>query len=208
MRDRYVFRRELEVLEDRRVPSGIHGASHVRPPASSGPSTHSVSPTSFGGFTFADEEAFATAYLSFPGQPNYNPAVDLNHNGFVGQDDGKTIVTNLANPPSTKIPLKLELHLAPDEQVPPPLSPNSGGETRLKNVTIIGRTTPFSLVFTDNAAANYKFKGPVFVSNQDGVFAQNVRLNGSLTNFDFRVIAPNGHQVVRSFPILLKSNAN
>ena len=39
--------------------------------------------------TVAILDEFAQAYLTHVGQPNYNPAFDLNHNGQIGQTDGR-----------------------------------------------------------------------------------------------------------------------
>ncbi len=41
-------------------------------------------------------DAFAKAYLSHLGQSNYNPAVDTNHNGYVGRRDAYPILRGLA----------------------------------------------------------------------------------------------------------------
>ena len=48
--------------------------------------------------------AFTQAYLTRVGDPSYNPALDLNHNGQIGQEDGRLLLHSLPplspkNPP-------------------------------------------------------------------------------------------------------------
>ena len=55
----------------------------------------STSPTATvlpAGNTITVLNEFATSYLSKVGDPNYNPAFDLNHNGQIGQTDAKLLL--------------------------------------------------------------------------------------------------------------------
>src|SRR5207245_4710904 len=109
-------------------------------------------------------------YNSRRGDPNYNPAADFNGNGFVGQGDAKLLLRNLA-PLTPRIPLSVDLHLAPSDQVHFHASQNSGGQTFKKVVTIVGHTTPGALVFSDSSKSDYTFSGPVAVADARGFFS-------------------------------------
>ena len=44
----------------------------------------------------SDLQGFASAYLSTPGDPNYNPAADFNQDGIVNLVDAKALMQNMA----------------------------------------------------------------------------------------------------------------
>jgi hypothetical protein len=109
--------------------------------------------------------------------------------------------------------LKLSLALAPGEQVSGHHPSNNGGVTTQGTVTVIGKTTPNSIIFTDGPTTNstlptnnFKFQGIAVVSNSEGVFEYTAKLNkdsigGSETNTAFLIRTPFGQQLIRSFPI-------
>ena len=70
--------------------------------------------------------AYAEAYLTVRGKANYNPNVDVNHNGIVGMEDALPILHALA-PATPRVRLTLFLTLAPGQQVRTPHPANSGG---------------------------------------------------------------------------------
>ena len=164
----------------------------------------------------AELKAFAAAYLSHYGQPRYNPALDFNHNGVIGQPDVNPILRALA-PFTPHRRQQVDLTLAPGDQVHGQHPANSGGVTRQDVVTILGKTTPNSIVFTDKLtgprAGNYRFTGPAIAVDAEGNFSQTIVLStprgkgqhrpqGALTNVDYLVIDPFGHQTIRDFPIV------
>jgi hypothetical protein len=164
-------------------------------------------------FTTADLQAYAAAYETYQGEPNFTPQYDFNGTGFIGQNDATPILRGLAAI-TPKEPLKLTLALAPGEQVSGHHPADSGGVTRDSTVTIIGKTTPNSIIFTDSVAAgagqtqvSFKFEGPALVSNSQGYFEETITLSkvsigGSLTTNDFLIRTPSGQQLIRAFPIL------
>jgi hypothetical protein len=161
-------------------------------------------------------QAFTAAYLSNYGQPRYNPALDFNHNAFIGQPDANPILRGLA-PFTPHIRQQVKLFFAPGDQVRGHHPSNSGGMTRQDTVTIIGKTTPNSIVFTDQLtgprAGNYRFRGPAIAVDAQGNFSQTIVLSPptprgkhrpqmALTNVDYLIVDPFGHQVIRDFPIV------
>ena len=96
----------------------------------------------------ADLEIFAPAYNTTLGQAQYNPSADFNQNGVINLYDAKAILHNMA-PLTPKIPLDVSVHLAPSDQVPYKGTDNSGGVTAKRIVTVVGHTTPGSLVIED-----------------------------------------------------------
>jgi hypothetical protein len=163
-------------------------------------------------FTTADLQAYAAAYETFVGEPNFTPQYDFNGTGFIGQNDVTPILRGLTSI-TPREPLKLTLSLAPGEQVTGSTPANSGGTTTKGTVTVIGKTTPNSIIFTDaltnktgESTLNYKFEGPAIVSNSEGYFELPITLTtasqgGSLTSTAYLVRTPFGQQLVRSFPI-------
>lgn len=150
-------------------------------------------------------QAFATAYLSHRGQPNYNPALDFNGNGYIGQGDVRPILRALA-PITPHEPQVVSLRLGPGDQVRGHHPANSGGVTRRTDVTVIGHTTPNSIVFTDSLtgprAGDFRFVGLALPVDSKGVFSYKLQLTNSLTQTEYLAIDPFGHQTIRAFPIL------
>ncbi len=157
----------------------------------------------------ADLETLAHSYLSKVGTANYNPAADFVQSGVISQEDVKLLERNLSDP-MPNVPLSLHLQLAPGEAIPHPRTYNSGAITLKKVVTVLGRTLPNSAVFVDGPLGYYKFNGPLLVANAQGKFSYTLNLVNSpdlpSTLFDpslsFRVIAPDGRELVRNYPIL------
>jgi hypothetical protein len=152
----------------------------------------------------ADSKLFQSAYLTTPLDAFYNPAADANHNGFVGMGDAKFLVRNIP-PHSPNIPLRLDLSLAPGQYAPGTPYETSGAVTRLTKVTVIGRTTPGSIVFADSGLGDYTFTGPAIAADADGYFSLEVTLDprDNLHNTEYKVIDPFGNTIIRAFPILL-----
>jgi hypothetical protein len=144
--------------------------------------------------------AFTKAYLSTPGNPLYNPALDLNQNGFIGQGDGRALLYTLP-PLSKQIPLRVSVTLPPDQGVFHNVSSNSGGHTYDKTITILGRTTPGALIFSDNSSGDYKFQGPATVANAQGNFSFKVTNTQGINNNDFLIVDAYGQQLIRDYPI-------
>jgi len=165
-------------------------------------------------FTPADLSTYAAVYQSFRGASDFTPQYDFNGTGFIGQNDATPILRGLAGitPPG---PLRLYLELAPGEQVRGHHPANSGGVTRLATVTVLGKTTPNSIVFLDGpstsrhtgSTGNFKFQGGAIATDSRGEFRYPVVLapeshSGSLTGTTFLIRTPFNQQLIRSFPIL------
>ena len=79
--------------------------------------------------------------------------------------------------------------------------------------SVVGKTTPNSIIFTDGPTTNstlptgnFKFQGIAVASDSQGNFEYPVKLTGlsrggSLTGTAFLVRTPFGQQTIRSFPI-------
>jgi hypothetical protein len=157
-----------------------------------------------GTVNFRDLRLFQHAYLSTPADALYNPSADANKNGFVGHGDARFLLRNL--PPVTpKTPLSVDLALAPGQYASGTAYENSGGITHLTRVTVVGHTTPGSIVFSDSGLGDYTFTGAAVLADEDGNFAANFTLDPEdrLKNTEFLVIDPYGQQTIRAFPILL-----
>jgi hypothetical protein len=151
--------------------------------------------------TLATLEAFSQAYLSRYGQPNYNPAFDLNHNGQIGQDDARLLIQSLP-PLSPKIPLRLSVTLAPQDKARGHVPTNLGGVTHSQDPTVVGRTTPGALVFTGTGTLDAKLRGPVLVADANGNFSEKVHQSDGINQLDFLAIDAYGQQSqFRAFPI-------
>jgi hypothetical protein len=155
----------------------------------------------------ADVQAFATSYMSRRRDPSYNPAADFNENGVINLYDAKALLHNVA-PSSPRLPLNSVLHLAPQDQIHYSGPTVSGAATFHKIVTIVGRTTPGSLVIEDNHTARlpggtqaYKFTGPAHAADAQGFFSIVTTNEEGLNNNDFLILDPFGHQLIRDFPI-------
>jgi hypothetical protein len=149
----------------------------------------------------ADLKSFSAAYLTVNGDGLYNRSADANVNNFIGQNDGYGVVTNLT-PMSKPRPLSVKMSLAPGDQDNRSNLHNSGGITSKNVVTIIGRTTPGSLILTDSGLADYSFTGPAIYANANGYFAITQKLTQGITNTEFKIIDPFGNRIIHAFPIL------
>ena len=150
---------------------------------------------------------FAQAYLSRRGDSNYVAALDTNHNGFIGWNDAKPILKGLASV-TPRGPLQVIIRLAQADQFPGHHPANSGGVTLKKLVTIVGRTTPNSIVITDTPTTpdgrggDYSFRGTVIPVDSQGYFTYQKNVRDQLTQNQFLILDPFGHQTIRAFPIL------
>ncbi len=147
----------------------------------------------------ADLPAFAAAYLSTPGDKNYNAAADFNQDGIVNQVDAKALEQNMQ--PIKTGPLTLITHLLPSDRAQYSTPANSGGSTFKQNVTVVGHTMPGSIVIQDGTSGFYKWTGPAYATNSDGVFLAPETLSSGINTFNFLVIDPFGRQLIRTFPI-------
>lgn len=163
-------------------------------------------------FTPDDLRRYADSYLAVRGGPRYDPALDFDRNGQIDRADVVPILRGLEGQ-TPRRPFVLTLRLAAGEQVRTPHPSNNGGVTRRGNVTVIGQTTPNSVIFTDETTeqagrplGTYEFQGKVLVSDAQGRFTNPVKLvdpstGGSITNTQYLVKTPFGQRVVRAFPI-------
>ena len=164
-------------------------------------------------FTPADLQAYSQAYLTFIGRPEFTPQYDFNGTGFIGQNDATPILRGLRSITPRK-PLELTLTLAPGQAVKGSHPANNGPVTRFGTVTILGHTTPNSIVFVDGktdakyplSTGNFKFQGGAVAADEHGNFSLSYDLppnsrGGSLTAPGFLIRTPYGQQLIRSFPI-------
>lgn len=154
-----------------------------------------------------DLQAFAPSYMSRRGQPQYISSADFNQNGVINLYDAKALLHNIA-PLTPKIPLQVTLHLAQGDQAHYKTARVSGGATFKKEVTIVGRTTPGSLVIEDRHVSrlpggtqDYSFTGPAHATNAQGFFAIKVKNEEGLNNNDLLILDPFGQQTILDFPI-------
>ena len=96
----------------------------------------------------------------------------------------------------------MAIGLAPGEEVKGPRPANSGGVTRGNLVTVVGRTTPNSIVFTDGIEADYSFRGLALPADSRGEFSYKIPVELGLSNTEYLVLDPFGHRTVRAYPIL------
>jgi hypothetical protein len=153
-----------------------------------------------------DLETFQTSFNSRIGQPNYSVSADADQNGYVGHGDGKFIEKNLS-PLTRKVPLQVDLNLASGEQIEHLQAQglsvsNSGGITRLHDVTVLGHTTPGSIVFVDNGLGDYRFNRAAVYADARGNFSFKFHLKDQLTNTEYLVVDPYLQQTIRAFPIM------
>jgi hypothetical protein len=153
-----------------------------------------------GQVTFADLAAFPKLYRTEVGDALYNPAADANLNGQIGQDDARALVRNL-NPGVPRTPLQVNLFLKTGQDVKGNVPSNSGGHTFDQTVTIMGRTTPGSIVFFDSSLGDYTFTGGAAATNAQGFFSVTSKNTQGINNNDFLVISPFGQQKVQDYPI-------
>ncbi len=143
------------------------------------------------------------AWLTTPGDAFYNPAADLNHNGYVGFGDVKLMERNMT-PITPKIPLKVDLHLAKGQTALHPGISNSGPITNQIHVTVLGHTTPRSVIIADSGLGDYTFTGAMAYANDRGNFSFTftTKPEDQLKNTEYLVIDPYGQQTIQAFPIL------
>ncbi|HKI21264.1 MAG TPA: dockerin type I domain-containing protein [Isosphaeraceae bacterium] len=153
-----------------------------------------------GTVNLADLTAFAAAYETGPGNPNYNAAADFNQSGLININDAKALMQNMT-PLTPDIPLQAVVNLLPADQAHYAASKNSGGSTFQRDVTIVGHTTPGSLVITDSKASDYSFTGAAVATNASGSFEVKATNKDGINNNDFLILDPFHHQLVRDFPI-------
>jgi hypothetical protein len=151
--------------------------------------------------TLAILVAFSKAYLSHAGQPNYNPAFDFTHNGRIGQADAKILLRSLP-PVAPKVPLTLNVTLAPQDKARGHVPTNLGGVTHKKIPTILGHTSPGALVFTGAGTVDVKLTDPVLVADSHGDFSMKLDQSDGINQLDFRAIDAYGQQTqLLAFPI-------
>ena len=156
--------------------------------------------TGDGQVNFEDLQAYTKAYKTHKGDALYDPATDANLNNQIGQTDARALVRNL-KPLGPKVPLKVDLALSPKDSVRGHVPSNSGGHTYHEFATILGRTTPGSIVFADGGLGNYSFDGPAIATDAQGNFSVVVKNVDGVSNFEFLVVDPYGQQTIRAFPI-------
>jgi hypothetical protein len=153
-----------------------------------------------GAVNIADLSLFAPAYGSSAGQPNYNPAADFNQNGVINLYDSKALEHNMT-PLTPNVALQAVVNLTPSQQAHYAASKNSGGSTFQKDVTIVGHTTPGSLVLLDPKAENFTFGGKAVATNAKGYFFINTKNSAGVNQNDMLILDPFGRQLVRAYPI-------
>lgn len=160
-----------------------------------------------GKVNLADLQAFAAAYMSRKGDPNYNLAADFNQNGVINQADARILIKHMT-PLTPDLPLTARLILAPQDQIHYSGPTISGAATFQRVVTILGHTTPGSLVIEDNHTSRlpggtqaYKFTGPAHATDSNGFFSITATNLEGLNNNDFLILDPFGHRMIIDFPI-------
>ncbi len=215
---RRLIRPGVERLDPRVVLSTVTptvnaaATSVLLPPTSIRDGTY-PSANRFRSFTPADLALYAQVYQSFIGAPDFQKQYDFNGTGFIGQNDATPILRGLAAI-TPKIPLTLSLKLAPGEAEKVPHVANNGPVTRLGTVTVIGTTTPNSIVFIDGpttathsqSTGNFKFEGGALATDAQGHFYYTVQLpansrGGSILGANFLIRTPFNQQLIRSYPI-------
>jgi hypothetical protein len=194
-RDRGNYRPTLEALDVKLALSGANAAIAgpaagltIQPQARSDQNTYETL------------VAFTQAYPSTFGGPRYNPDFDLNHNGRVGQTDGKMLLKSLP-PLSRKVPISLNLRIARRDRVNGHHPTNSGGVTHSRVPTVIGHTTPGAIIFTGTGTTDIKLKGPAYVADANGNFSFKIKLDAGINQLDLQAFDPYGQQKLRAFPI-------
>lgn len=153
-----------------------------------------------------DLDLFAPHYGSEIGEHGYLAAADFNHNGRIGQNDARFILRNMG-PLSPKIPLQLDLRLAPGEQIRYDGTQISGAATLKKDITILGHTTPGSVVFQDRDLSNYTFGAKAIATDAKGNFTLHVENTKGLNNYLFMVVDPYNQQTIRMYPVFWVNGA-
>jgi hypothetical protein len=148
----------------------------------------------------ADLPLFAAAYGSKVGQPAYNPSADFNLNGLINLYDAKALEHNM-KPLTPDQPLQAIVNLQPSDQAHYAASKNSGGSTFKKDVTIVGHTTPGSVVIEDSKSGDFTFTGNAIATDAKGFFFIKVKNSAGVNPNDLLILDPFGHQLIRAYPI-------
>lgn len=159
-----------------------------------------------GRVNLADEQAFAGAYVSKPGDPTYIAAADSNQNGIINQYDAMALERNMT-PYRKPGGGWVAINIAPNDAWKASPSTNSGGETSLKFVTINGYTTPGSIVLADSTEGVYDFGSVALPTDANGFFTIRADNTQGINIYNFKVLDPYGHQYIRSFPVLWQAFA-
>lgn len=153
-----------------------------------------------GAVNLADEQAFAPAYASSTGQDGYVASADYNQNGVVNLYDALALERNMPIPPRPREYL-VALNLAPQDAIYHGGS-KSSSVTSHKDVTIDGYTTPGSLVLVDSTLGDYTFGSLALPTAASGYFrVSKVENTSGINTYNFKVLDPFGHQIIRSFPV-------
>lgn len=155
--------------------------------------------------TIATLREFTRHYPTRSGEPNYDPAFDLNHNGLIGQGDGQLLLRALP-PVAPRRPLRLAVILAPDSRARGSTPTNLGGVTQTGSPTILGRTSPGALIFTGTGTVDLRLTSPAYVADERGEFSVTLDLTdqahpSAISQFDLKVVDRYGQQTLRAFPI-------
>lgn len=151
--------------------------------------------------TIAVLEQFTRHYPSRVGNPKYDPAFDLNHNGIIGQGDGKILLHRLP-PVGAPRPLNVQATLAIADQARGQTPQISGGATHKRFPTVVVHTTPGALIFTGTGTIDVRLHGGAYVADQNGNARMTVEMKDGANQFDILAIDSRGHQRLRAFPIL------
>lgn len=130
----------------------------------------------------------------------YNPAADYNQNGVVNLYDALALERNM---PRLKKPAGgwAVINLAPQDEVHFAGSKNSGGRTFNEHIVIDGYTTPGSIVLVDSTLGDYTFASKALSTTADGFFTTTATNTQGVNTYNFKILDPDGHQYIRSFPV-------
>ena len=100
----------------------------------------------------------------------------------------------------------VSVSLAPADLIKYPTVTNDPlGITHHRDVTVIGHTTPGSIVFNDSSLGNYSFNNMAIATDANGFFSYRLHLDSPLTNTEYLVVDPYGQQTSKALPIRLIS---
>ncbi len=148
----------------------------------------------------ADAQAFVNTYPAKTNQPGYYAAADSNQNGIINQYDAMALERNM--PPYRKPGGGWTLiNLAPQDLIQHSQSINSGPATTQKNITIVGYTTPGSVVLVDSTLGDYNFGSAALSTDARGFYSTKAINTSGVNIYNFKILDPFGHQYIRSFPV-------
>lgn len=148
----------------------------------------------------ADEQAFVNTYPARTNQSGYYAAADSNQNGIINQYDAMALERNM--PPYRKPGGGWTLiNLAPQDLIKHSQSINSGSATTKKNITIVGYTTPGSIVLADSTLGDYTFGSTALSTDARGFYSTKAINTSGVNIYNFKILDPYGHQYIRSFPV-------